>query len=98
MRKNVKPYVFLLSLFVIAIAIVISCKKSEDPIETTGHITGAVTEDGSNTPIEAAEVIFSGVSSYYKTGADGKFEAKDLAEGDYTITVQKTGYVTEKNK
>lgn len=98
MRRNVKPYVFLLSLFVIAMTIVISCKKSEDPIETTGHIAGTVTEDGSNTPIEAAEVVFSGVSSTYKTGKDGKFEAKELAEGDYTITVQKAGYVTNKKQ
>lgn len=84
-------------MLLIAVVIVVGCKE-DDPIETTGHITGIVTEDGTNDPIFAANVTLAGISSNYKTGDDGKFEIKDLDEGDYTITVEKKGYeVNKKN-
>ncbi len=76
-----------------------SCKKDK-PLETTGNISGIVSENGSNEPIEAAEVTLSGNSKVYKTGTDGKFEIKNLAEkkDNYTIIVSKTGYETNKKQ
>lgn len=89
--------IVLTTILLTAIVVMVSCKKT-DPIETTGHITGIVTEDGSNEPVFAANVTLSGISSNYKTGGDGKFEIKDLDEGDYTITVEKTGYQVNKKQ
>ncbi len=74
-----------------------SCKKDK-PLETTGNISGIVSENGSNEPIEAAEVTLLGNSTVYKTGTDGKFEIKNLKEKDYTISISKVGYQTNKKQ
>ncbi len=89
--------IFLLVVFTTIVTFVIGCKE-EDPVETKGGITGTVTEEGSNKPIRAVEVTLSGISQTYKTGDDGKFEIKDLEEKDYTITVTKAGYITNKKQ
>ncbi len=94
---EMKTRLILIILVITTFIFVFSCKE-DDPIETTGNITGIVSEEGSNEPIEAAEVMLSGNSKTEKTGSDGKFEFKNLDEKDYTITVSKEGYQTDRKK
>lgn len=89
--------VFLILATILTVVTIIGCEEDE-PLETTGGITGIITEDGTNTPIEAAEITLQGVSQSYKTGSDGKFEIKNLEEKDYAVTVAKAGYVTNKKQ
>ncbi len=90
--------VISLSLLFICFFYVFNSCKEDDPIETTGGITGIVSEEGSNEPIAAAEVTLLGNSQVYKTGNDGKFEIKNLEEKDYTISISKVGYKTNKKQ
>ncbi len=88
---------FLISLTAIVMIMAfffVAC--DEDPIETKGNISGTITEDGSNKAISAVLVTVSGVSQTYKTGDDGKYEITELEEGNYVVTVSKSGYITNK--
>lgn len=88
-----KIKVLILTAIVVAMAFFTTCKE-DDPIETKGGITGRVSEEGSTKPVAAAEVTVSGNSQNYKTGSNGKYEITNLEEGNYTVTANKAGYVT----
>ncbi len=90
--------VLSISLLLIAFFTAFNSCKKDKPLETTGNISGIVSENGSNEPIEAAEVTLLGNSQVYKTGTDGKFEIKNLEEKDYTISISKVGYQTNKKQ
>ncbi len=94
MKSKFLTIIALISL-VGLIFIYASCDPDKDIIQTTGNITGTVTEDGSTKPIVAADVTVSGHSQSYKTGSDGKYEIINLEEGNYKVTVSKKGYVAD---
>lgn len=82
-------------LFIVAlIALTTSC----EPViyNTFSGITGTVVDSDSGDPIQQATVTLSpsGYNTY--TGSDGYFEFLDLDARQYTVTVQKTGYVTNR--
>lgn len=70
----------------------------EDPViyDTFCTISGTVIDVDTGDPIPQATVTLSpsGMNTY--TGSDGHFEFLDLEERQYTITVQKTGYQTNR--
>lgn len=70
----------------------------EEPVilETTGTLSGKVTEAGTRTPLENALVSITGKS--FTTGADGAYTFTDLPEGDYTVEVSMPGYTSEKKQ
>ena len=59
-------------------------------------IKGTVIDLDTGVPISQATVTLSpsGYNNY--TGSDGTFEFIDLDERQYTVTVQKTGYATNR--
>lgn len=57
-----------------------------------GNISGIVTEAESGAPLPSAVVTLVPGSSTVQTGTDGKFSFTGLDEGQYTVSVQKTGY------
>lgn len=61
-----------------------------------GSISGTVIDLDSGDPIPQATVTLSpsGMNTY--TGNDGTFEFLDLDARQYTVTVQKTGYQTNR--
>ena len=59
----------------------------------TGDISGTVTEAGSDSPINGAEVTTDGHSAF--ANSDGNYTLSDLPVGTYTLTVSKNGYVTK---
>lgn len=73
----------------------ISCKPT-DILETTGKLSGRVTESGSNKPLANAVISITGQS--YTTGADGTFVFNDLPEDEYSVEVSLLGYKTEKKQ
>lgn len=70
----------------------------EDPViyDTFCSISGTVIDVDTGDLIPQATVTLSpsGMNTY--TGSDGHFEFLDLEERQYTITVQKTGYQTNR--
>lgn len=67
-----------------------------DPIDipVIGDIDGVVTDAETNQPIQGANVNISPSNASTTTGTDGKYSYKNLDPKEYTIQVQKDGYVT----
>ena len=65
-------------------------------LETTGTLSGKVTEAGTRQALEGAVVSITGKS--FTTGADGMFTFNNLSEGDYTVDVSMPGYTSEKKQ
>lgn len=57
-----------------------------------GNISGTVTDYEDNSPIEGASVLLMPGSASFQTQSDGSFSFADLEEGQYTLSVQKDGY------
>lgn len=83
-----------LLLIIALIALATSC----DPVtyDTFCTITGTVVDLDSGDPIQSVLVTLSpsGYNTY--TGSEGYFEFLDLDARQYTVTAQKTGYVTNR--
>lgn len=87
-------------LFFMACAMLIcftsSCDDEIIGYDTFGSISGTVIDLDSGDPIQSATVTLSpsGMNTY--TGYDGTFEFLGLDARQYTVTVQKTGYQTNR--
>lgn len=82
-------------LFIIAlIALTTSC----EPVtyDTFGSISGEVVDLDTGDPVQQATVTLSPTSYNTYTGSDGYFEFLDLDVHQYTVTVSKTGYITNR--
>lgn len=71
-----------------------SCSKDE--YESFGSLYGVVTDNNTGDPLGNVTVTLSpgGVSKL--TGSNGLFEFEELTPQQYTITVQRTGYQTNR--
>jgi hypothetical protein len=85
-----KTLLFLLAL----IALTTSC----EPVtyDTFGGISGEVVDLDTGAPVQQATVTLSPTGMNTYTGSDGTFEFIDLDERQYSVTVQKTGYITNR--
>lgn len=75
---------------------VTSCDDGMVDYNVFGSISGTVIDVDTGNPIQQATVTLSpsGMNTY--TGDDGHFEFLDLDARQYTVTVQKTGYQTNR--
>lgn len=71
-----------------------SCSKEE--YESFGDLYGTVTDSKTGDLLPNVTVILSPGGITKVTGTDGLFEFKELTPQQYTITVQKTGYNTNR--
>ncbi|GHV69452.1 hypothetical protein FACS1894199_18210 [Bacteroidia bacterium] len=71
-----------------------SCTKSDRNIFATLH--GVVSDHETGDPIATASVVLSPSGKTKTTGSDGRYEFDDLDAAQYTITVQKIGYQTNR--
>ena len=73
-----------------------SCSDDYVDYNVLGSISGTVIDVDTHDPVQSATVTLSpsGYNTY--TGDDGRFEFIDLDARQYTVTVQKTGYVTNR--
>lgn len=83
-----------LLLLIVLMALTTSC----DPViyDTFCTISGTVIELDTGDPVRQATVTLSPSGKNTYTGDDGHFEFLDLDARQYTVTVQKTGYVTNR--
>ncbi len=72
--------------------------SSCDPVvhETFGEIYGVVSDMDTTEPVEGATIVLSPGGTTRMTGSDGRFEYQSLEPQQYTITVQKSGYSTNR--
>lgn len=88
MRKTLLR--FSLSMFSLMLA---ACVNEE--IDTKGTIAGIITDAINSTPLKDASVTLNPSGRTYTTGADGRYEFKDIDFGSYTVAVRKTNYVSD---
>lgn len=75
---------------------VTSCDDGMVDYDVFGTISGTVIDVDTGNPVQQATITLSpsGLNTY--TGDDGHFEFLDLDARQYTVTVQKTGYKTNR--
>lgn len=88
MKKILSVSFFLLLLLVTA------CTGNDYDVYST--IYGVVSDASTGEPIESATVQLSPGGETKLTGSDGYFEFNDITSQQYTVTVQKGGYSTNR--
>ena len=81
-------------IMLLALLTMVGC----DPItyDIFSTVCGTVVNSETMEPIEGVSVVLSPSSKNMVTGADGRFEFAELDAVQYTITVQKSGYSTNR--
>ena len=82
--------------FAMLLCVSTSCDDGLIDVDTMGTISGTVVELNTGDPIQNATVTLSPSGKNTYTGSDGAFEFLDLDARQYTLTVQKTGYETNR--
>lgn len=84
--------------FAILLCSTTSCNDGLVDYDVFCTISGTVIDVDTGDPIPQATVTLSpgGMNTY--TGSDGHFEFLDLEARQYTVTVQKTGYQTNRKR
>jgi hypothetical protein len=88
-----KKLILLTSVFMLMFA-VNSCKKRD--YDTHTSLYGIVSDATTNEPISGATVSLTPSAKSQTTGADGRFDFQNLDPQQYTITVQRAGYQTNR--
>lgn len=86
--------VFTLLSVVAAMAVMTSCSKTE--YDTDAELHGIVSVSGSGEPVNGATISLSPGGRTTVSGSDGQYQFDALDPGQYTITVQKDGYATNR--
>lgn len=89
-----KKISFIGTVVLMMITMTVSCDKP--PYESFATIYGVVSDSATGEPLANANVVLSPGGKTKTTGTDGRFEFSELDPQQYTITVQKTGYQTNR--
>ena len=89
-----KIHYILLASLILLFATASCSKKKEYNIYCT--ITGTVIDYETSQAIQGATVTLSPSGMNAHTGDNGYFEFNDLYENQYTISAQKSGYITNR--
>jgi len=81
-------------IFWIAMVTFLGCK--EDPItpDTFGELFGQIVEEGSNEPIEDVSITSNPPTTSLLTDVDGRFTLSSVKSGNYSLRIEKDGYLT----
>ncbi len=71
-----------------------SCAK--DIIDTTGNLVGVISDSRSGSFLSGASVTLAPTGKTFTTGVDGKYEFRDLESQEYSVSVSKSGYQSDK--
>lgn len=84
----------ILFMCLMALPLFFSCTKEE--IDSFGTLYGVVTDMNTGDPLGNVTVTLSPGGTTKITGSDGLYEYTGLTPQQYTITVQKSGYQTNR--
>ncbi len=90
-----KQIFFTLFISALVIAGLSSCSEEPD-INLYSTLHGIVTDDASGEAIPAATVTLSPSGKTQTTGTDGRYQFSEIEALQYTVTVQKPGYATNR--
>lgn len=89
--KKIISLTFLSFLLVIAFS---SCAENEFEVFSTLH--GVVVDNATGECIPAATITLSPGGKTQTSGSDGRYEFQNIDARQYTVTVQKPGYETNR--
>lgn len=81
-------------IFVFSCTLQISCTK--DIIDTTGNIVGVISDSRTGSFLSGVSVTTSPLGKTFTTGVDGKYEFRNLESQEYSISISKNGYNSDK--
>lgn len=84
----------ILFLCLVALPLLSSCSKEE--YDSFGTLYGVVSDVNTGEPLNNVTVTLSPGGSSILTGSDGSFEYMNLTPQQYTITVQRANYQTNR--
>lgn len=84
----------ILFLCLMALPLLMSCSKDE--YDSFGSLYGVVSDTNTGDPLINVTVTLSPGGITKLTGSNGLFEFEELTPQQYTITVQKPGYQTNR--
>lgn len=84
----------LLSILLATSSLFPGCGSYEYDIWST--VRGTATDYCTGDPLQAVSVMLMPGAYTLQTGADGRFEFTDLEEGQYTLSLQKNGYMSNR--
>ena len=87
-RTLLHYYILLLSL------LILSCTK--EIIDTTGNLTGVISDSRSGAFLSGVSVALAPTGKTYTTGVDGKYEFRGIESQEYSVSVSKSGYQSDK--
>ena len=88
-----KKVIWLLSCIILT-GMYSGCAKKEHDMYAS--LYGTISDHEKGEPISNASVVLSPGGKTKTTGTDGYYEFNDLDPRQYTITVQKSGYTTNR--
>lgn len=74
--------------------LIVSCTK--DIIDTTGNLVGVISDSRSGAFLSGVSVALTPTGKTYTTGVDGKYEFRDIESQEYSVSVSKSGYQSDK--
>lgn len=80
------------SLIATMLLLISTCGCNSYSYNIFGSISGTITDSESGQPIPAAAITIVPGSATQQTSYDGRFSFTGLEEGQYTVSVQKSGY------
>ena len=83
----------ILLCFIVAL-VCAACSQTEYSVFSTLH--GVVSDYETGNPVSGVSVVLSPSGATKITGSDGYFEFQELTPLQYTVTVQKEGYTTNR--
>lgn len=85
-----------LSIYTMLLALLTMVGCNPVTYDVFAIICGTVVDNETMEPIEGVSVVLSPSGKNQLTGTDGRFEFAELDAVQYTITVQKSGYSTNR--
>lgn len=90
-----KTKIFISIVSLLIICGLNSCSKNED-FEVFATLHGIVVDDASGEPIPGATITLSPGGRTQTSGSDGRYQFSNVDAMQYTVTVQKPGYNTNR--
>ena len=85
---------FIKLFTVLFCTLLISCTK--DIVDTTGNLVGVISDSRTGAFLSGVSVTTSPLGKTITTGVDGKYEFRDLESQEYSISVAKDGYNSDR--
>lgn len=86
----------ILTLLVLGFVTLAASSCSNTEYDFFSNLTGTVVDTDNGEPIGQVTVTLTPGSINTHTASDGRFEFRDLDAQQYTVTVQKSGYQTNR--